>query len=76
MPDSILMLLILASALDAVLIGRQQGFSPRPSVAGMAVFTAIVVLTVEVICDLNQPGRGLIRISQEPLLRLLGTMKP
>jgi len=34
----------------------------------------VVVLAVHVIIDLNQPARGLIRVSQEPLERLAASM--
>jgi hypothetical protein len=36
----------------------------------------LVALVVYVTLDLNQPRRGLITINQEPLERLLTTMKP
>ena len=34
----------------------------------------LVTLTVGVILDLNQPRRGLITVSQEPMQRVLGGM--
>lgn len=76
LPGIIVILLLLASALNAMLVGRQQGTSTRPSLAGTAAFMVIVTLTVWITLDLNQPGRGFIRISQEPLQRLLSTMAP
>ena len=76
LPAIIVVLLLLASALNAVLVGRQQGVAPLPSLAGTAAFMVIVTLTVWITLDLNQPGRGFIRISQEPLQRLLNTMRP
>lgn len=75
-PHSIVLLLLLASILNALLVGRQQGAAPRPSIAATEVFLVIVTLTVWVTLDLSQPFGGLIRLSQEPLQRLLGTMTP
>ena len=74
LPDSIVGLLMLAATLTAFLVGRQQGFSTRPSLAGTASFIAVVALTVAVTLDLNQPARGLIQVSQEPMQRLLDSM--
>jgi len=75
-PDSIVLLLLLASALNALLVGRQQGAAPRPSLAASEAFLVIVTLTVWITLDLSQPSGGLIRLSHEPLQRLLGTMTP
>ena len=74
LPDSIVALLLLAATLTAGLVGRQQGFSPRPSLAGIATFIAVVAMTVAVTLDLNQPARGFIQVSQEPMQRLLDSM--
>jgi hypothetical protein len=74
LPDSIVALLLIAATLSAGLVGRQQGISARPSIAGTVSFIAIVVLTVSVTLDLNQPARGLIQVSQEPMQRLLSSM--
>jgi len=74
LPDSIVALLLFAATATAGLVGRQQGFSKHPSFAGTAAFIAVVALTVCVTLDLNQPARGLIRLSQEPMERLLSSM--
>lgn len=74
LPGSIVVLLLLAATLTSGLVGRLQGLSPRPSLAGTASFIAIVVLTIYVTLDLNQPAKGLIRINQEPMQRLLNSM--
>ena len=41
-----------------------------------SAFIIIVSLTVCVTVDLNHPTRGVIRTSQEPMERLLGSMQP
>jgi hypothetical protein len=40
----------------------------------MVLFVALVSMVVWVTLDLNQPQRGLITVSQEPLERLLSGM--
>jgi hypothetical protein len=74
LPESAVHLLAIAAALAAGLVGRQQGSAPRASLAGTAAFIAIVSLTVWVTLDLNDPSRGLIRVGQEPMARLLASM--
>jgi hypothetical protein len=71
LPGSIILLLVLAAGFSAGLVGRQQ---LRPSILGNASFIVIVTLTFYIILDLNQPTRGLIQISQEPMQRLLASM--
>lgn len=74
LPGSIVLLLFLSATMTAGLVGRQQGASPRPSLAGTATFITIVLMTIYVTLDLNQPAQGLIRLSQEPMERLLNSM--
>jgi hypothetical protein len=78
LPTSIVGLLVVASLMTTVLVGRQQGqgASERTHLAGAAAFVALVTMVVYVILDLNQPSRGLIRVSQEPMQRVLATMAP
>ena len=74
LPAAIVWLLFLAAAISTALIGRQQGFAGRHEYAGLASYVLLVTLVVYVTLELNQPGRGLIRISQEPFERLLASM--
>jgi hypothetical protein len=73
-PGSVILLLAVTATLSAGLVGREQGVSPRPSLAGTLTFIVIVALTVYVTLDLNHPTRGFIRLSQEPMERLLVSM--
>ena len=74
LPGSIVLLLLLSAAFSAAAVGRQQGISPRASFLGTESFIIIVTLTFYIILDLNQPTKGLIRISQEPMQKLLDSM--
>jgi len=68
-------LLLFAAALaSTMLVGRQQGATGKPQVAATLSFIILVGFVVYVILDLNQPGKGLVMVSQEPLERLLSAM--
>jgi len=74
LPISIVVLLLVSSIVTTFLIGREQGFSPSIEVTGTLCFILLVCLAIYVTLDLNQPERGLIMVSQEPLERLLSSM--
>jgi hypothetical protein len=74
LPWSIAVLLFIASVVPAFLMGQQQGISQRPHLSGTLSFIVLVTLVAYVTLDLNQPGVGLIRVSQESLERLVDSM--
>jgi hypothetical protein len=74
LPWSIVLLLFVASTVPAFLMGQQQGVSQRPHLSGTLSFILLVTLVTYVTLDLNQPGKGFIRVSQESLERLLDSM--
>jgi hypothetical protein len=74
LPTSIVVLLLVSSMVTTLLIGREQGFSPSIEVAGTLCFILLVCLAIYVTLDLNQPERGVIVVSQEPLERVLSSM--
>ena len=75
LPSGTMLLLAVAACLTSALVGREQAGSKNPSLAGTAAFVIIVSLTVCVTVDLNHPTRGVIRTSQEPMQRLLDSMR-
>jgi len=75
LPAGTLLLLAVAASLTSALVGREQAAEKQPSLSGTAAFIVIVSLTVCVTVDLNHPTRGLNRTSQEPMQRLLATMR-
>ena len=74
LPWSILLLLFLAAVAPAYLIGEKQGATQKVHMSGSLSFIVIVALVVFVILDLNQPHRGMIMVSQEPLARVIQSM--
>jgi hypothetical protein len=70
LPTTIVTLLLLAAVVAAMLVGREQGASGKADVAGTVCFIVLVGFVILVTLDLNQPDRGLITVSQEPMQRL------
>jgi hypothetical protein len=71
---SIVFLLALAAILSLVLVGRQHGALGERELVGTIGFIVLVSLVVWVTLDLNQPHRGWITVSQEPMRQLLSGM--
>jgi hypothetical protein len=74
LPPSVVLLLVLAAIIAMVLLGWQHGMSREWHPAAAIGFTTLVCLVLWVTLDLNQPQRGLIKVSQEPLEQLLKGM--
>jgi hypothetical protein len=74
LPESIVILLFTAAIVSTLLIGREQSGTAKPDIIGTVCFILLVTCAVYVTLDLNQPERGLIRINQEPMERLLLSM--
>jgi hypothetical protein len=71
LPTNIVWLLLISAVICSMLVGREQGASDRADLAGTICFIVLVSFAVYVTLDLNQPERGLITVSQEPMQRLL-----
>ena len=74
LPPAIVLLLFTASFFSMILIGREQGLEGRIELPGTLGLILLITLVVYVILDVNQPARGFITVSQEPLQRLLNSM--
>jgi hypothetical protein len=74
LPWSIMVLLFLAAVFPAFLIGEKQGASQKVHLSGSFSFIVLVALVVFVILDLNEPHRGIIVVSQDPLQRVIQSM--
>jgi hypothetical protein len=71
---SIALLLFLAAVAAVALMRIQQGATVERRFGATIGFIVLVCMIVWVTLDLNQPSRGVIRVSQEPLERLLTGM--
>jgi len=74
LPASVVMLLLVSAVVSSMLVGRERGASDRADIAGTVSFIVLATFAVYVILDLNQPERGLITVSQEPIQRLLSSI--
>jgi hypothetical protein len=74
LPESVVLLIFFAGAISTMLVGREQGSSEKPLLAGTMSFLLLVTLVVFVILDLNDPVKGLITVNQEPMRRVLESM--
>lgn len=75
LPASIVILLFASAIVTTLLIGREQGSADNREPIGTLCFIVLVTLAVLVILDLNQPGHGLIQVSQAPIERTLHLMQ-
>lgn len=75
LPGSVVLTLLIAAGLSMAMTGYRQGLTGDWRLGGPIGFTFLVSLTVGVALDLNQPQSGWIRVSQEPLQRLLRSIQ-
>jgi hypothetical protein len=75
LPGDVLVLLFVATIVTTILIGRSQGFLGSFDPIGMLCFVLIVSLVIYVTLDLNWPEGGFIRVSQEPIERLMSSIQ-
>jgi hypothetical protein len=73
LPTTIVTLLLLPAVVAAMLVGREQGASGKADIACTICFIELVSFVILVTLDLNQPDRGLITVSQEPMREELKT---
>ncbi len=71
LPLSIILLLGFSAVLAVAVMGKQQSLVKESTSGATVGFILLVGLVFLIILDLNQPQRGWIRISQEPLELLL-----
>ncbi len=74
LPPEIILLLSVSALVTTLLVGREQGIAGRAEVAATLGFILLVTLTISVTLDLNQPQRGTITVSQEPIIEMLSAM--
>jgi hypothetical protein len=74
LPESVVALLFIAAAIATGLVGRAQGTAKQPPLGGTLSFLLLVTLVVYVILDLNNPAKGFIVVSQEPMQRVFNAM--
>jgi len=74
-PESVLLLLILVALLAAMLIGYGCGLAKRRHLLSTSIAALLIGIVIIAIIDLDRPTRGLIRVSQNSMVRLRDGMK-
>lgn len=74
LPWSVLILLFTAGMVTMFLQGKKQGELGEKQIFNLLGFILLINLVIWVTLDLNQPGRGWITLSNEPLERLLASL--
>ena len=74
-PTVVVLLLLMTAITSIGLTGWRHGAVGTPQGVAPWFIVAIFALVIYVILDFNQPTRGLIRVSQAPLERLMASME-
>ena len=74
LPWPIMLLLLLSAVAPSYLIGNKQGLTRKVHLSGSLSFFVLVTLVIFVTRDLNQPRRGLIRVSHVPMERVVKSL--
>jgi hypothetical protein len=69
-PESVLLLLILGSALTLGMVGYSAGLSGRRSVLSAAVLVVVLAAVLTLVIDLDRPRNGFVQVSQQPMIDL------
>jgi hypothetical protein len=76
LPGSIVLLLVVAAVGAVGLLGREQGLQGKRALLSTLFLIVMITFTLYTTLDLNQPARGMIQVSQEPMKRLIESMGP
>jgi hypothetical protein len=74
-PEVILLLLFVIAIVGLGLVGYGCGAVNRRYLATTTLTSMLILAVIMLIFDLDQPGRGLIRVNQHSTLRLRDAMK-
>lgn len=74
-PPSIWIAVFALTALSMVTVGYQIGMSGRRGMRGATVLAAAFALVMSVVADIDRPGMGLLRVSQQPIKDTLQFME-
>jgi hypothetical protein len=75
LPGPIVLLLAICTLISMALLGREQGVAGKRHYISSLGLMLMISFALYLTLDLNQPRRGLVRLSQEPLERLVKAME-
>jgi hypothetical protein len=74
-PESVLLLLLLVAIMSALGVGFACGLQTSRHFFSTTMMALLIALVIIVILDLDRPRRGMIRVSQESMIRLHESIK-
>lgn len=74
-PEIVLLLLLLVAMMAAALVGYSCGLMDRRHSFSTTTMVLLIALVITVIIDLDRPSRGMIRVNQDPMIRLRDSIK-
>jgi len=74
-PDVVIVLLLSVSAVALGIMAYGCGLSRQRRFAMNAVFVLLIAMVITVILDMDRPRRGLVRVSQDSMIRLKATIE-
>lgn len=75
-PDTVLVLLVVGSALALAVVGYTAGLKGRRGVLVAVVLVVALGVVLSLVVDLDRPQGGLVRVSQQPLLDVQRQIEP
>jgi hypothetical protein len=67
-PETVILLLIVGSALTLAMVGFSSGLTERRSLLSAAVLIIALGAVITIVVDLDRPREGFIQVSQQPLI--------
>jgi hypothetical protein len=75
-PETVVLLLVVGSALSLGMVGYSAGLTQRRSLLSAVVLVIALGAVITIVVDLDRPREGFIQVSQQPLLDLQQQIGP
>jgi len=75
-PETVVLLLVVGSALSLAMVGYSAGLTQRRSLLSAVVLVIALGAVITIVVDLDRPREGFIQVSQQPLLDLQQQIGP
>ena len=75
-PETVVLLLIIGTALTMGMVGYSAGLTRRRSPLGATVLVVVLAAVLTLVVDLDRPREGFLQVSQQPLLDLQEQVGP
>ena len=75
-PETVLLLLVIGSALSIGMVGYSAGLTKRRALLNAVVLVVALGAVIMIVVDLDRPREGFIQVSQQPLIDLQRQIGP